>query len=300
MVGFLLAVLAAMSNAASNVLQRAANRRSAPELELSWRLFADLARRPVWLAGIATVTASFLLQAAALDRAALAAVQPVIVMELPLALIVGAVVFRAGLERREWGAIALMTLGVAALIGFLDPRPVRLDVGLLAWSVAGAATAAVMVLLFLAGLRTIGGRRAARWGAASGVGFGLTAAFMRAMTQTLHAGPGALFTSWPTYAMVASGLVSMYLVQNAFHAGPLVAAQPGMTVLDPFTAIVWGVVVFGEPFRHGAALVAVAAGAAALAAGAWLLSRSPRLAASTDPLDGHDTAEAPLPAGVAR
>jgi hypothetical protein len=51
-----------------------------------------------------------------------------------------------------------------------------------------------------------------------------------------------------------------------------------MTVLDPFTAIAWGAIVFGEPTNRGAALVGAAVGALALTAGAALLSRSPVVA----------------------
>src|SRR5579875_3290983 len=214
------------------------------------------------------IVVSFLLQATALDRGALAGVQPVIVMELPLSLIGGALVFRAPMRAREWGATILMTGGLCALIAFLDPQPQHaLDVPTMAWAVGSAVTLAVIGTLFVAGWRTRGGRRAALWGAAAGVDFGLTAAYMKAMTHALRHGIIGVLSAWPTYAMVAAGIAGMYLAQNAFHAGPLVAAQPGMTLLDPFTAIFWGGLVFREPTDHGAVLVLAAVGAAMLVAG---------------------------------
>lgn len=279
MLGFVLAALAAVSNAASNLLQREANRRASPELALSPRLFGALLRQPVWLAGVAAVTVSFVLQVGALDAGALAAVQPVIIMELPITLVGAALLLGARLGTREWVATLLMTGGLVLLIVFLDPRPVaRLDVDPLTWGLATAATVGVIALLVVAGWRASSARRAALWGAACGVDFGLTAAFMKGMTHALHRGVAGVFGSWSTYAMVAAGIAGMYLLQHALHAGRLVAAQPGITLLDPLTAILWGALVFGEPTDAGGALAWAGVGACALGIGAWVLARAPALA----------------------
>ena len=284
MLGFALAALAAVGNAASNILQRLANARAGPALSLSPRLFVELVRQPVWLAGVAAVIASFLLQAGALDAGALAAVQPVIIMELPLTLVAASLVLGASLGSREWSAVLFMTVGLVVLILFLDPRPVpRLDVPALTWVLAIVSSLAAIAALVLAGLRTVGDRRAALWGAAVGVDFGLTAAFMKGMTHALHHGLAGVLASWPTYAMVAAGISAMYLLQHALNAGTLVAAQPGITLLDPLTAILWGALVFGEPTSGGVDRVWAALGAVLLAGGSYLLARSPVLQAVHEP-----------------
>ena len=54
------AVLAAAANAASNVLQRKANRKKPPELSLSPKLMVELMQDRVWLAGLVTVMLSFI------------------------------------------------------------------------------------------------------------------------------------------------------------------------------------------------------------------------------------------------
>ncbi len=58
----------------------------------------------------------------------------------------------------------------------------------------------------------------------------------------LSSGVSQLFSAWQTYAMVAAGIAGMFLVQNAMQAGKIVVAQPGITLLDPFVAILWGVI----------------------------------------------------------
>jgi hypothetical protein len=89
----------------------------------------------------------------------------------------------------------------------------------------------------------------------------------------------AVISSWQLYAAGAAGIVSFWLLENAYHAGPLAAAQPGITLADPLVATTWGVFVFSEPIRTGPVLVLVVLPAAALIAGAVALIRSPRLQA---------------------
>jgi hypothetical protein len=63
-------------------------------------------------------------------------------------------------------------------------------------------------------------------------------------------------------------------VQAALHAGTLVAAQPGLTLMDPLVSVVWGVAVLGEHVRLGAALVFAVLGAVIVAAAVLVLARS--------------------------
>lgn len=275
---FVLAALAAASNAASNVLQRKADREEPAELAMSARLILDLVHRPVWLAGFATVIVSFILDGAALSMGQLAAVQPILVLELPMTLIAGSMVFGARMKRREWLAIMVMTAGLAGLIYFLGPSaPSNHHVPLLGWLIGAGATVGAVLACILASSRGGTARRPAMLGLAAGISFGMTAAFMKDATHALHHGPAAIFTTWSTYAMAAAGLAAMFLMQNALQAGPLFAAQPGITLADPAVAILWGVLIFGERTRHGWWLVGTAAFAVALGGGVLLLSRSPLL-----------------------
>lgn len=287
MLAYFLAVLAAASNATSNVLQRKANREEPPELSMSPRLILDLLHRPAWLAGFATVIASFILDAAALSMGRLSAVQPILVLELPMTLIAGSRVFGARLPRRDWGAVLILTGGVAGLLVSLDPRAGKGGpIGAGTWIVATAVTLGAVATCVVVGVRSRSGRRAAFLGLASGISFGLTAAYMKSATGAIPAGAVGVLTSWSTYAMALSGLTAMFLMQNALQAGRLIAAQPGITLADPGVSILWGIVVFAEKVDGGAMVVAQVAAAAALAVGTVLLTRSPLLEAAEDGNDG--------------
>ena len=55
---------------------------------------------------------------------------------------------------------------------------------------------------------------------------------------------------------------------------PLVAAQPGITLLDPLVSLLWGTVVLGESTRTGPILLLAALGALAIVTGVLVLVRS--------------------------
>jgi hypothetical protein len=71
----------------------------------------------------------------------------------------------------------------------------------------------------------------------------------------------------------------MLLASHALAAGPLAASQPGFTILDPLSASLLGVFLFGEHIRtDAAALAGEALALAVVIAGAAALSRSSLIA----------------------
>jgi drug/metabolite transporter (DMT)-like permease len=275
---FVFGCLAAVANASTNVMQRAANRTESQELEFSFQLIKNLLRKPLWLASIAVMISSFLLQAAGLGLGSLAAIEPLLVLELPLTL-VGSHLFLGGhLGRREWSAIGVMTAGLIGLIAFLDPSGGQhASIGWPVWLAAVAATALPIGLVFWLGVRGRSpGRRAGLLGLATGMGFGLAAALIKGMTEQYSSGGiTGVLTAWQLYGAAVAGILAFWLGQNAVNAGRLAAAQPGMTLGDPCVSIVWGALVFSETMRGGPWLVGAIICAAAMTVGAIVLARSP-------------------------
>ncbi len=290
MLSYLLAVLAACANATSSVLQRKANKRVPQDENASWRQIRRLLHEPVWFGGILAITVGFLLQASALGAGELAVVEPILVLELPLTLILAARVLGASaMGGREWGSTLAMTLGLAGLLYFLDPTAGRTDqVQLYVWLIGIGVNLALVLALAAWGRKGPAGRggghegsgshQAAVFGVAGGSAFGLTAALMKGMTTHFDQGWGAIFTSWQLYAMVATGALGMFCVQSALNAGRLIAAQPGLTLSDPIISILWGVLAFHEKVRGGLFPLLFAALSTVLMAGAvFALARSPLL-----------------------
>lgn len=292
-VSIVAALLAAAANASSSVLQRMANRTEPSELSLSPRLILDLLHRKAWLGGVAAVTIGFLLQALALGNGQLSLVEPLLVLELPLTLLLAARVFHRRLHRREWLAIAGLTLGLMALVFSLSPTAGdRAAVSGLHWALATAATLAVVGALVAGGRRTGGSARAAFYGTATGTSFGLTATLIAATTAASSHGFATVFSTWQTYGFVVTGALGMFLLQSALQAGPLVAAQPGFTLADPVVAVILGVLLFGERVRTGPWLAGEIGGGLLMALATLALARSPLLHP-----DGRETSHAPSAQG---
>lgn len=278
MLSVVLAVLAAAGNATASVLQRMAARREPAARSFSLRLMWDLAHQPVWVGGIVAITAGFLLQSIALGLGRLSVVQPLLVLELPLTLLLASVLFRARLRGREWTAAAGMSVGLAAFLYTLRPTggEPRL-VGLGTWALGLGVTVTVAGAFVWLGARRRHAARAAYLSVATGIGFGLTAALINGVAAAFAHGLVGVLTAWQTYAVIAVGPTSTFLLQNTLQSGRLVAAQPGLTLVNPVVAVAWGVAVFDEEPRTGPWLAGACAAAALIAVCTVLLARSPLL-----------------------
>jgi drug/metabolite transporter (DMT)-like permease len=243
----------------------------------------DLVRRTTWLLGFAGMVASFLLQAVALRYGQLSVVETIITLEVPLTILVASHVFRVEVGRAEWTGIWTMAAGMIVLIAALDPQPGQeSSVSHALYAVAGGGTVAFIAALLVAAQRGPAMWRTACLGAAAGASFGLTATFIKETTvQLADHGVVGVLTTWQTYAAFGVGITGVVVMQWALHTGPLLAAQPGFTLMDPLVSILWGVLVYGELTRSGLWLLPAILGAAAIGTGVVLLARSPLLPALT-------------------
>ncbi|MBO0828698.1 MAG: DMT family transporter [Streptosporangiales bacterium] len=277
MIGVLLMLAAALSNASASVLQRRATRDEPDTRAFSLRMFLDLARRPSWFLGIAAMTAGFVLHAVSISLSRIAFVQPLLVAELPLTLVLASMTFKLRIGRRDWTALAMQSAGLAAFVTCLspvggDPSAVPWQV----WLVGCAANVAVVGALVVLGYVGRHEHRAALLGIATGAAFGLNSSLIAGVGAAVAHG-GNLFATWQTYGVAVVGPSAFFLLQNALQAGNLVASQPGFTLTNPLVSVAWGLAAFHEEAQSGPFLVGVAAGAVLIGVGTVLLSRSPLL-----------------------
>ncbi|WP_225977993.1 DMT family transporter [Gandjariella thermophila] len=273
-----LAVLASAANATASVLQRKGARREPASRSVGIPMLWDLLHQPAWVGGVVAIAAGFLLQAAALGTGPIALVQPILVFELGITLLLSGVVFHSRLHVREWAAVVGMSVGLALLLYALDPGggdPSRAPVA--AWVLGCAVSVAVVAALTIVAHRNQHGRRAAYLGVATGVSFGFTAALVTGMTAAYAGGMAGVLTAWQTYGVLVVGPAGFLLLQDALRAGRLVASQPGLTLANPLVAIGWGVAVFDEHVRGGGWITAEVGGAGLIVACTLLLARSPLL-----------------------
>jgi drug/metabolite transporter (DMT)-like permease len=281
-VEILLALVASLFTATSSVAQRVAAAPAPGEISFSWRLITFLLRRPVWFLGIVCMIAGFLFQLAALHKGELSLVQPVIATELLFVFAYLALRYHGRVHTRDWVAAAGMALGLGAFLFLADPRggsAAHATGGI--WFLAGVSTfAAAGIVAALANV-SVGGRRpsparrAALLSIAAGIAWGFVAAVIKELSVHVGQGLAGVLTSWAPYVLILSGAAAMFLVSNAFQAGPLAASQPGLTIADPLVASLLGVFIFGEHLRTDPLhLAGECVAVLVLIAGVVLLSRS--------------------------
>ncbi|MGA5795625.1 DMT family transporter [Streptomyces cellulosae] len=273
----LFALGAALSNALATVLQRKAALTVPKSEGLRLGLILDLLRRPVWLAGIATVITAGVCQAVALATGPITIVQPLFVLELPLALVVAAALLQGRLSRAGWLAVGTVVVGLGIVLFAASPAGNRTQVPMTHWIPAVAVCVAAIAALVVAALRRPEGRgRAACFGLATAISYAMTAALMKTSMHTLDdGGVTAFFTTWQTYGFALFGVCALFFLENAMQSGPLVASQPALTLGDACVSLALGITVYEEYVRTGWWLIPQLLGAALIAAGVLALSRLP-------------------------
>ena len=285
---FLLAALAAFTNAVTSVLQRIGVE-SAPESSaLRLSLISHAIKRGVWLLGFALMLVQFALQATALRFGQLSVVQPVLTTELLFLLLVLAVWFRYRLGAREWLGAVLVVGGLGGFFLAARPHGGQVLPSTAEWVVASALLIGAVAACIVAALRGPRWWRAAAFGAATAITAAFGAALTKAITGYVSQGWGHVFTHFQPYMLGVTGLGTVFLLQNALHAGPITASRTTLVTLNPLLSIVLGVSLFGDVLRGGALWTTLEALAlAVLVFGVVVLTRSP-LVAGAGP-DGGDS-----------
>ncbi|HYZ55529.1 MAG TPA: DMT family transporter [Streptosporangiaceae bacterium] len=292
-----LALAASLCTATASVCQRFGARGSETKGFDIWLVFR-LARRPVWLLGVASMILGFVFQMTALHFGPLALVQPILALEL---LFVFACMTIIGSRRvvkvkwRDWLAAVAMSVGIGLFLGIASPSGGRLHASASSWWLAGLIVFGI-VLLALAVAFSRGrrpgascSRRAGVLGAATGISWGFVAAVIKEFSSHLGDGIGAIVSSWSLYVLIIVGAATLLLASHALAAGPLAASQPGFTILDPLSASLLGLFLFGEHMRAGAMdLAGEGLALAVLIAGVSALSHSHLIVGEDGPIAGKD------------
>jgi drug/metabolite transporter (DMT)-like permease len=263
-VDIILAVAAALFFALGTVLQQKAGLDD-PAESSSAGLLVQMARRPVWLVGISCDGLGFICQFIALSVGSLAVVQPLLVLSVVFALPLGVVFTQQRVKRIDVVAAAVVTVGLIAFLTIANPHGGRQDAPLGDWLITGAVVLVVTAPLLLASRRAhTTAAKAAFLGTATGVLFGLSAALTDVTGHRFDDGILEIFTSWPLYALIVVGYVSMTLSQLSLNTGALAPAVATQMSFDPITSLVLAIVLLDEsldssPLEVVATVIALAA-----------------------------------------
>jgi len=246
---YALALAAALANAVTSILQRMGVEDAPDDATLRLSLMTHALRRGVWLVGFAVMVGAFLFQAVALHLGDLSQVQPILTTELLLLVLILATWFRFPISSREWVGALAAAGGLAGFLIAAQPTAGSSAPTGLSWLVTGSICGGVVVIAVLLALRGPRWWRAAMFGAAGAVGFAFTAALIKSVGDVVVGDWTHMFQHWQTYALAVCGLASVFLAQNAFHAGPIAASQTALVMVDPLASLAIGIGLFGDDLR---------------------------------------------------
>jgi drug/metabolite transporter (DMT)-like permease len=280
--------------AVATVTQHGVARHLPSERAFDLTVLVRLARRPVWLAGMAAVITGFALQAVALGLGRLVVIEPVLATGLLFALALAARRDRRSLRPAEWVATLAVVGGLALFLAIGQPSGGQRTADAAVLGLATAATAALIGLSTIVAGRVGGHHRALLFGVAGGVAAGTTDAVIKTVTVLAAGHLLRVFADVPLYLLIGVGLLAFTIQQNGYRAAALAAFLPAFAVFEPVTGSLLGLLIYHERLSDGPGqiLLEVAAGAVAV----WGIARlaAPAMTGAVRPAAG--TAAQPVPA----
>lgn len=258
---------------------------AAPDVDVRrpLRTVVGLFRSKWWTIGFAVAVVAWLLHVAALGFAPLSLVQCVLASGFVLLGLLAERFFGFDLGRREWTGIGLTAAGLALLAitaadgssggarsGYGVPAAVAFEAGLVA-----------LALLLVASHRAerLPGGRGALLGATAGLLFTVSHVGIKALTGTVTpSDPATLLSPWVPLVVLAF-VGAFFASARSLQVGEAVPVIAVTSALSNVTAILAGVVVFGDPLGSSAPIVALRVGAFVLVVVAAALIPAPVRAA---------------------
>ncbi|MDQ3900824.1 MAG: DMT family transporter [Actinomycetota bacterium] len=270
------ALVAGMCLATTGLLQQGAASKEPSDKQFSLQLIVDLMRDRTWLAGIGAAVASYVFQAVALATGPLSLVQPLVVSELLFAIPISARRHQIRLGLREWAGLLTVTGGLVIGIVAANPHRGHPIQPFSSWIWALVTVVVIATIGVVIGKTISGPARASLFALSGAAVMALQSALFAATIAELRRDIGHTFLTWQPYALIVASFTGLFLVQNAYQAGPLAASMPVMDAVLPMVSIGLGVGLFGEHIRttwYG--LTGAAAGILALVIGIVVLDTSP-------------------------
>jgi drug/metabolite transporter (DMT)-like permease len=244
-VAYSLAALAAVAFAFGTVLQQKGTLQTSSG-ENDPRFLVEIFRKPVWLAGMISQAAGWVLQAGALDRGPLVVVQSLTAMSLVVALPLGIWLTKQHIGPREWLGASAVLVGIMFFLWAGAPSGGTNHPSASVWWGACLGTLVLVGALAALGTRMKGASKALLFGSAAGFGYGLQAAVTKTFVGELGHGALSLLANWSVYVLVVSAVVGFVLQQGALKTGVLAPAMASSNAVTLFSSVTLGIVVYGE------------------------------------------------------
>lgn len=214
----------------------------------------DLFASKWWTIGWIAAVAAWMLHVGALSLAKLSVVQAVISGGLVFLAVLAERFFGFHLGRRQWGGLAVTTVGLTVL-GLTGGSPVGGGRSSLAALIAVEAAVFAVSSLLVAGsikLDRLHPSEGLVLGLAAGALFGVSDISLKFLTHAADGGlMAALVSPWALAALAAS-VIAFYTSARSLQIGPALEVIAFTSVAANLIAITGGILVFHDTIGHGA------------------------------------------------
>ncbi len=259
----------------------------APEVDIRRPLAsaAGLFRSKWWTIGFGVAVVAWGLHVAALAFAPLSLVQAVISGGLVFLAVLAERFFGFRLGRRQWWGVACTATGLAFLgmtAGSTGSHSSYSVAGMISFEAGMVALGTLLLFSHKAQLGLIGERHGVELAAAAGILFGVSDVALKALTGSVPGDPLSIFGPWTLVALLAS-IGAFYSSAHSLQLGNGVSVIATTTVAANVSAILGGILVFGDPIGSDALAIIGRACAFGLVILATAMMPAPLRAAQAHP-----------------
>jgi drug/metabolite transporter (DMT)-like permease len=235
-----------------------------------------------WAIGMGVALIAWLFHVAALALAPLSLVQAVISGGLVFLAVLADRYFGFSLGKREWIGVGLTAAGLAFLgltveHGSSGSHSSYSISGMVAFEAAMITLGALLLLSHR--VERVRHRRGVMLGAAAGILFGVSDVSIKALTGTVPGDPLSIISPWTLVAVTAS-IAAFYASARGLQIGEGLSVIALTSVAANVSAILGGIIVFGDPIGSNALEIIARSSAFALVIAAAGLTPAPVRAAS--------------------
>jgi drug/metabolite transporter (DMT)-like permease len=241
---------------------------------------SGLFRSKWWTVGFSVAIGAWILHVGALALAPLSLVQAVISGGLVFLAVLADRWFGFSLGPRQWWGVALTAAGLAFLGLTADATGSHSKYSIAAMIAFEGAMVGIGTLLILSHkVQLIGNRHGVELGAAAGILFGVSDVAIKALAGTVPTDLLSIFGPWTLIALLAS-VGAFYASARGLQIGDGVSVIAVTSVAANVSAILGGILVFGDPLGSDALAIVLRSAAFALVIAAAALMPAPIRAAA--------------------
>ena len=242
---------AAMANLGMLCKHRGACESPAIRLRNPLRSAAALFRSRWWTIGFAVAAAAWVLHVAAISVAPLSLVQAVIAGGLVLLAYPATRYFGHTLSRREWLGLGLAAAGLAFLAVTVPHVQENEHYSVATMIAFESVTIGAGFALFASGILRRGSIcHGVVLGFSSGLLIGVSNVAIKALTESSGSGLAVLLSPWTVVAAIG-GLAAFFALARGMQLGEAIPVIATASVASNCSAILGGVLVFGDPIGSG-------------------------------------------------